>query len=148
MVLVDLPLDLNWQTFTVAGAADKRDLDGRNPGGIVLDRNDIMAAVTALAPRRQFVAPRQGLAVKAVHELLLLDRMAGAAIDRLRRLMRKIRCCQVRVATGAQGPAMTRGLEYLLVDKWRAVLVAMTGQAGVIINNRRRWSHAFFLGEQ
>ncbi len=145
---MDLSLNLNWQTFTVTGAADKRDLDGRNPGGIVLDRNDIMRAVTALASWCQLVTPRQGLAMKAVHKLLFLDRVAGAAIDGCRRLMREIRYGKIRVTAGAQGPAVTRGLEYFLVDKRRAVLVAVAGQAGVIVNRRRCRGRNFFLGEQ
>ena len=99
VVLVNRPPGRDRRAFRVALSAHERNLQSRRRRFRVFRRQNIVAAVTILALRRQLIPSLDGLAVKRLCVQFLLARMTCSALDRLKIIrVRKLLAFKVRVA--------------------------------------------------
>ena len=112
------------RAFLMARAADERNIQRSYRGQLILDRHDIVVAVTVHAMRGQRVAVRSRFAVQGLGIQVLLLRVAGSAVDLGGRGMRKVLALKIGMAAGAANAAVDRGRKFFAVDEERNHLPA------------------------
>ena len=145
------PCLLDRRSFLMAFSAEEWYLERRNSGVPVLHGENVMVAMTITAMRRKLVTARDCLPVKRFCMLLLLGRVATAAIDRLQLfIVGEFFSFEIRVAGDAAERCMDRSGEFLFVDKdggcssparARQSLVLMACQTLTVFLSNQRGRH-------
>ena len=117
MILGDMSLDLDFSTFAVARAADKRNFNRSHSGANIFNRQNFMRAMAILATRSKGIAFSNGFTVNTLGVLFLFVIMARDALSRSDiSFMREIRINKIGMTIRTLIAIMDRSGEFFFVD--------------------------------